>query len=255
MAPFAPLRRELGAALDRGAVDARDALTTAAHARGVRSGGDAPIRFVDGDDAGAAPYEAHIAATGRVPTRANLHDLFNAFVWLVFPRTKAALNARQAAEIAQGGVGPRRGAVRDAATLVDESGLLLAARDTRAFDLLARRQWRALLVDDRARWGRDIVPLAFGHALLEKLVAPYKAITAAVVCLPFPGAVPAADDIVAFDAAAAAFVRDASLAPRALQPLPVLGIPGWWRANEEPAFYDDAAVFRTGERARRARAA
>jgi len=26
--------------------------------------------------------------------------------------------------------------------------------------------------------------------------------------------------------------------------LPVLGIPGWWPANEAPSFYDDPAVFR-----------
>jgi hypothetical protein len=24
----------------------------------------------------------------------------------------------------------------------------------------------------------------------------------------------------------------------------VLGVPGWWPGNEEPGFYDDAAVFR-----------
>ena len=27
-------------------------------------------------------------------------------------------------------------------------------------------------------------------------------------------------------------------------PLPVLGVPGWWPANENPGFYDDADVFR-----------
>ncbi len=26
--------------------------------------------------------------------------------------------------------------------------------------------------------------------------------------------------------------------------LPVLGVPGWWPANEDEAFYDDASVFR-----------
>jgi hypothetical protein len=24
----------------------------------------------------------------------------------------------------------------------------------------------------------------------------------------------------------------------------VLGVPGWWPANQDPAFYRDAAVFR-----------
>ena len=34
------------------------------------------------------------------------------------------------------------------------------------------------------------------------------------------------------------------LSPRLLLPLPVLGIPGWWPANENPGFYADTAVFR-----------
>lgn len=40
----------------------------------------------------AAGYEQHIAATGRVPTRDNAHDLFNGLVWLLCPGFKAALN-------------------------------------------------------------------------------------------------------------------------------------------------------------------
>jgi hypothetical protein len=50
------------------------------------------------------------------------------------------------------------------------------------------------------------------------------------------------------DAAAAEhFARPGSLAStRALQPLPVLEIPSWTAENEDPAFYDDATVFRSG---------
>jgi hypothetical protein len=54
------------------------------------------LAFIAQDDLpeGAA-YEAHIAATGCVPTRHNLHDFFNGSMWFAFPRIKAALNARQ----------------------------------------------------------------------------------------------------------------------------------------------------------------
>ena len=34
------------------------------------------------------------------------------------------------------------------------------------------------------------------------------------------------------------------LADRPFLPLPVLGVPSWWPANEDAAFYDDPAVFR-----------
>jgi hypothetical protein len=37
---------------------------------------------------------------------------------------------------------------------------------------------------------------------------------------------------------------------RDFAPLPVLGVPGWWPANESMAFYDDASVFRPGRRGR-----
>ena len=47
---------------------------------------DTPVRFVPHESRprGEA-YEAFIARTGCVPTRDNLHDLFNALVWLTFP--------------------------------------------------------------------------------------------------------------------------------------------------------------------------
>jgi hypothetical protein len=34
------------------------------------------------------------------------------------------------------------------------------------------------------------------------------------------------------------------LATKPFAHLPVLGVPGWWRANQDPAFYADASVFR-----------
>jgi hypothetical protein len=214
-------------------------LSSAARERGIRSGRGEPIVFVDARDAGGVPYESHIAATGRVPTRANWHDAFNALIWLAYPRTKARLNARQADEIERRGVRGARGQVRDAATLIDESGLLLASDDAAVFAALVEHDWRRLLIDWRERWGRDIVAHAFGHALLDKLAGPFKAITACVV------PVPLSDD---GDRAAARLIDRADLAPPLLPHLPVLGIPGWWPANEDPAFYDDSQVFRRARR-------
>ncbi|MCF8154254.1 MAG: DUF3025 domain-containing protein, partial [Rhodoferax sp.] len=64
-------------------------------------------------------YEQFIFDTRQVPTRDNLHDLFNGLCWLRFPETKRCLNALQAAQIARSGVQPLRGAVRDALTVFD----------------------------------------------------------------------------------------------------------------------------------------
>jgi len=90
--------------------------------------GPAPVRFVPQEavPAGMA-YEQFIFATRQCPVRPGPHDFFNGLAWLRFPRAKSKLNALQAQAIARDGVGARRGPVRDAITVFDENGALLAA--------------------------------------------------------------------------------------------------------------------------------
>lgn len=222
----------------RGAGDWRASLTTAAREGGVRNAAGQPIRFAASDAAGGDAYERHIARTGEVPTRANRHDFFNALVWLAFPRTKARLNALQSEAITAAGIGDRRGPLRDAATLIDENGVLLVTQRGDLVQALRRRDWREVFVTQRAAWHGAIRPLVFGHALMDKLVSPYKAITAHVLPVPLPAQAPEAD----VDARVADTL-DGTLTPRALLPLPVLGIPGWAH-NHDAGYYDDEAVFR-----------
>ena len=184
------------------------------------------------------PYERHIFQTGTVPTRDNLHDFFNGLAWLHFPQTKTRLNQLQAAAIAQQGVQPVRGPLRDALTVLDENAAFLQAPQP-LWDALQDRDWRRLFITLRPLWA-DAQLVLFGHALLEKLVAPYKSITAHVYRSPVPsGCEPAG-----WDAWLADQLTAASLASKPFTPLPVLGVPGWWPANEDPAFYLDSAVFR-----------
>lgn len=201
-----------------------------------------------------AAYEAHIAATGCVPTRHNLHDFFNASVWFAFPRIKAALNARQSEAIDLLGVGPTRGGVRDALTLFDENALLFACADPALGTALRGFDWRTLLVANRAAWGAACEVRCFGHALLEKLIAPYKACTGHAWIVDVPRAYfswsEASRDAWLDEAVSGALLTNTELTSRVFAPLPVLGIPGWWPANEAPLFYEDATVFRAGRRAR-----
>ena len=228
-----------------------------------RPAGGLPARFVAQAalPAGQA-YEAFIARTGCVPTRDNAHDFFNALAWLVHPQLKARLNALQAAEIerdpaaalyrasdgAPGGAvadqvggtrgGTARGAVRgpvqDGLTLFDENAAWLQAPPVLT-DALQRRDWRALFLTHRARWC-DATLVLFGHALLEKLLQPRKAITAHVWLVPWGVA----------DAPAwlASTLTAQHLARKPWWPLPVLGVPGWWNLNQQAGFYDDGSVFR-----------
>lgn len=219
----------------------------------ARSGSGLPLRFVDAASAVGGAYESHIAHTGEVPTRLRgdglWHDGLNALVWLAFPRTKARLNALQAAEIARDGVRATRGPLRDAITLLDESGALLLTRDASIVNDLAGLDWPALFGQGGRRFARQARVSVLGHALLDKLRTPYKSICARV--WPIVCEASDLDRPDRFDELAARSLGGDALHREALLPLPVLGIPGWCSANRDPAFYDDASVFRAA-RGRRA---
>jgi hypothetical protein len=210
-----------------------------------------PIRFVP---QGALPegmaYEEFIGATGCVPTRDNLHDFFNGLVWQTFPLIKRQLNALQAAQIAMAGIGKARGPARDAATIFDENAALLVVRDAdegRALvDALRSHRWHEALFERRAMFGADAQLRLFGHALMEKLVAPRKAITAHIrvlfapadyFALPWEGQRAWTDRLLATELAREVLVTSS------FTPLPVLGVPGWWQDQGEN-FYADVNVFR-----------
>ena len=182
-------------------------------------------------------YEDFIFKTGHVPTRDNLHDLFNGLCWIHFPKTKTRLNQLQAAQIAQDGIGQVRGAVRDALTVFDENAAFLRAPDA-LWNALEAKDWQTLFVGKRALWQKAHLVL-FGHALLEKLVAPRKGITAHVYRVR-----PASDSMADLDAFVAGDLSSERLAAKPFAHLPVLGVPDWWAGNEDVTFYDDDGVFR-----------
>lgn len=233
--------------------DWRQALDELARERGLRNHHGLPVHFVP---QGALPadtaYEAYISATGGVPTRDNLHDFFNALVWLSFPRIKVQLNALQAAELAksvntlngdrQGAV---RGKLRDAATIFDENAALLVTNDEAMISDLREHRWREVFVDRRQSFASSCEVWLFGHALMEKLVTPYKAITAhawSIVADRDFFRLSASDKRTWLDYTVARQLS-ADAATSYFSPLPVLGIPDWWE-GQDADFYEDASVFR-----------
>ena len=198
----------------------------------------APKRFVPQAElpAGVA-YEQFIFDTGCVPTRDGLHDFFNGLAWLRFPQTKLRLNALQAEQIARLGIQPVRGPARDALTLFDENVALLQAPDA-LWEALVVKDWETLFVTQRALWA-DTQLILFGHALTEKLVTPRKSITAHVFRVHTWQR-----EFAAIDEWLAHALTAELLATKPFAHLPVLGVPGWWRDNEDSAFYADRSVFR-----------
>jgi hypothetical protein len=197
----------------------------------------------------ARDYERRIAERGEILTRPdNLHDVCNALVWLAFPRTKAALTAIHVAAPRAGSGNPRDRS-RDAATLLDESGMLVACADASLVGLWTAHRWRDAFWDRRDDIVASMRAVALGHGLLAKLVAPFRAVTAKVLVLPLAAAALPEDSaalVAMLDAAAAAEVgaRGAALAPADLLPLPVAALPGWDCEGCGARLFDDAAVFR-----------
>lgn len=225
-------------------------LNRLAHAHDPRNARGLPIRFVTQTQRhGQRDYEAGILASGRVPTRQeNWHDLFNALIWLAFPKTKATLNQIQCHSLAGSPAG-RRPALADAATLFDESGLLLVATDDSLFKLLRGHRWQEAFVTRRAGW-QQVRAYVVGHALLEKALCPYPAITAKCLALTLgaeetadlPPDGPASPEL--DERLSQAWLGGAITKPADLFPLPILGIPGWWAKNTDPGFYNESNIFR-----------
>jgi len=214
------------------------AALNAAAAAQQPSAPEPPMRFVaHGELPPGTAYEDYIFKSRQCPTREGVHDFFNALAWLHFPQIKRRLNQLHVAQLAQTGNAPVRGPARDALTVFDENVALLRAPDA-LWDALVAKDWPRLLTDLRPLWQQASLVL-FGHALLEKLLAPRKSITAHIYRVH-----PAIDTIASLDQWVAADLNAAKLAAKPFAHLPVLAVPGWWAGNDAPGFYADAAVFR-----------
>jgi hypothetical protein len=220
---------------------------------GEVSGGGAPIRFVPPAASSrelSAQYEVRIFETGEVQTRQdNWHDLFNALVWLAFPRTKAVLNRHHYEEIRARRGERLRGTARDVLTLFDEGGIVVASAEAELPALLREFRWKELFWKRRAEVLRSMRFYVFGHAIYEKALDPYKGVTAKALIVDFaPGLLeaPIGRQLSELDARAAAYFSEtqALASTRSLSPLPILGIPGWEPANAREDYYDDPSQFR-----------
>ncbi len=208
-------------------------------------------------------YEHFIGTTGNIPTRDNLHDLFNGSIWLTFPKTKAMLNHYHMLEIAAQGIGHSRGRVRDTITVFDENGAVLVTSEPSIGEALVDFNWQASLVRPRDKWDDPTQPdnhaqaavYIFGHALLEQLLYPRKPLCAHSIVIQVSQVfftLPLAERMRCLDEKVARYMDDLlskdDVTPRQLAPLPILGVPHFWSENAEPSFYEDSYVFRSGRR-------
>jgi hypothetical protein len=193
----------------------------------------------------ALDYE-RLVHTGYIPTRDISHDWYNGLVWLAFPKVKQLINLRHIEDAANreamSGCSPANGRsrLRDALTLFDESGALFLTTDSALCNALSAHDWKALLLEQRESWDTRAKVLLLGHGLLDSMSRPYKGLCAKVV----PVHVASLDMSPPELQQLMWLVVEQLRGPGNLSPLPVMGVPGWFRDSEVPGFYDDTAVYR-----------
>ena len=214
-----------------------------------------PLRFVAPAPrarAFADKYEPRVFLRGEVQLRpCDWHDVFNALVWLTFPRAKAALNARHfhALERQPAADARNRGPVQDALTLFDEGGVVIVTTDAALGGLLADHAWKELFWRRRCDVIQHMRFYLFGHALYEKALQPFAGVTGRGVLFDVAHGflnLSLARQLDELDAQLAERTADPArfLATRELAPVPLLGIPGWCADNEQEKYYDNSAYFR-----------
>lgn len=225
-------------------------------ASGIVTSRGQPLRFIaprEHTDRERRCYELHIAATGEVETRArNWHDLFNALAWVTFPRAKAAINAQHAAILEERGEpeSRRRGPERDALTLFDEGGVAVVSSAPHLLELMVDFEWKELFWNRRDELLATTRFFAFGHACCEQSLAPYIGMVAKTVFVTVDESflrLAAGEQLMRTDELLAAHFSDRGKfpSPKAMAPMPVLGVPGWHPATDTESFYDDPAHFRS----------
>ena len=204
-----------------------------------------------------AQYEPRCYLTGEVQMRTdNWHDLFNALVWLTFPATKAAINARHyhvltgvgTAEVA---AGSQRGTVRDVNTLLDESGVIVAMLmpiRCNLAGLLVDFKWKELFWQRREQVSGSMGFYLFGHGLYEKALQPYVGMTGQGLLIKVEQeffAMTPARQLKHLDSLLAdrLTTNEHFLNTRDLSPVPLLGIPGWTRRQQRRALLRQYRVF------------
>ena len=198
-------------------------------------------------------YEQFIYETGKVPTRSeNWHDLFGAYIWRLFPKTKALLNRLHIEEMALQTCS-KRSKTRNALTLFDECAVVLAVSDPSWITAFRQHQWQEVFVERKEQWQHSIRAYTFGHANYEMLTQPFIGLTGTALFIDVDA------DIFCKDLSAQYRYLDARLYEMIaeqnvladnsqLSPLPLLGVPGWYDDNVDPNFYANTDYFRPKRR-------
>jgi len=203
-------------------------------------------------------YAPRIYLRGEIQTRTeNWHDFFQIISWLLFPVSKAAINARHyhAAKHRNATVNTpgRRSPIENLLSLFDECGAIIISSAPDLLRNIEDFQWKDLFWHQRSRLQKELSCIVFGHAFNEKLIKPYIGMTANSLLLAVNERwmqLPQGELLRRIDEKLAGYFMDASrfTTPHDLTPFPVLGLPGWHPDNNQEDFYDNTEYFRAQRR-------
>jgi len=191
-------------------------------------------------------YEPSVARLRAVPTRAqDWHDFFNMAVWAHFPRLRWALNGIHV-DRGHGSVDPRNGRTyqQNVAAQLDESGMIVTSSSPGLLDDLRALRFKRVFWERRMELLETTRFWVIGHGSLESLLAPHLGLACKAILLERD--LPDRDDDTtrhALDAQVATLIRSWHQTGPRLDPIPLLGIPGY-TDNASPDFYDDPRHFR-----------
>ena len=211
------------------------------------------VRFVPqipGKDVVEQRYESGIYLTGAIPTRTqNWHDFFNALVWQIFPQAKSVLNQLhyQAQLVELSNQALNRCELRDAATLFDESGVIVVCSQAALIQLIKDFEWKELFWRQRKAVLLSMRFFVFGHGLYEKALNPYPGMTGKAVIFNVPETFFAQDlpaQLCAIDTLLELYLLQSLSSTSDLVPVPLLGYPGWIGDNDSEVYYENKQYFR-----------
>jgi len=196
----------------------------------------------------AGGYEQHVAKWRAVPTRRGVwHDFFNMVVWAHFPKLRWALNSVHV-DPTVGPKDPRNGRApaQNLAASFDESGMLVLSTRRSVLEELRALRFKSVFWQQRTTLLETTRFWLVGHGALESLLARPQGLIARGLLLHVPSLPPAGDSAALrfeIDARVASAIHGWRSTRTVLDPIPLLGIPGY-ADNDAADFYDDLRNIR-----------
>ncbi len=197
-------------------------------------------------------YEPCIHYSHQIQTRLSCwHDFFNALVWMSFPNLKKTIT-RCYVEAIDAIHSKQRNTLQHCLAQLDECGIVTLTASKCIADLLATHDWQQAFWHQRDLLLQSTRFVIIGHASYEKLLQPYLGLCCKNIIINVDDAL-IAGSIIAHnqfvDDTLSQMLNDGKVAHcRQLQPLPILGIPGWDTRNTDQAFYFNQQYFRSRPR-------